>query len=1061
VPTVLRDQLQVSLGDGYALERELGGGGMSLTYVATEHALARRVVVKMLSPELAAGVSVERFRREILLAAKLQHPHVVPVLSTGVANGLPWFTMPYVEGESLRIRLSRGPLRIGEVIGILRDVARALAFAHSHGVVHRDIKPDNVLLSQGSATVTDFGIAKAISAARTDAPGGTLTVAGTSLGTPAYMSPEQCAGDPGIDHRSDIYAFGAMAYELLGGRPPFQGSSPAKILGAHLGETPKDIRELRADTPPLMADLVMQCLAKDPDARPQQATDLVRVLDSVTSSGTAATAPSVLAGRMPVGRAVALWGASTALVALTAWAATVVIGLPDWVIPGSLGVMLAGLPVIVFTAWVQRTTHKMFTATPTFTPGGTPSMQGTLATLAVKASPHVSWRRTWMGGAVAVGGFVILVVGFMVLRALGIGPAGSLIGAGKLSADEQLIITDFRGPAGDSTLGVTVTEALRADLAQSSALKLVPRLTVIQTLRLMQRPEDASIDFGLAREIASREGIKAVLDGNVVSLGGRYVVSTRLVSAQSGEELASFSQEAASQNDLIPAISRLGKQLRAKVGESLKSVREASALERVTTGSMEALRKYAAALAMLEQTSDYTRVIPLLEQAVAIDSTFAMAWRRLAAHLSTVGEQERARAAVTQAYRYRDRLSEVEKQLTIASYFGYGPKVDEERALEAYDAVLALDPQNLIALNNASLILANRREYAKVADYRLRAAAQDKNNVNPITWGNAIGGLITAGRIDAADSLLRVWLQRMPDNPSALLYTARMAYQRGDYDAAERIYTEIRPRLASSRTTTDNFLGDMATLATLRGRVGDAAKYRAEQRTRQAERGRRMATLRMGMDSVMVSAVVLDNAAGARAVLHRAIERMPIDSLPLVEQPAGELVTLAAYAGDADLARRFHAVSQRVWEDYGNSVDRPAWEAFEEGQVAFAEGRFADALAKYDESDRRLLPCTECLAASRFLANNRLQRADSAIAAGEAFLAVKRSGRVGNDATFQPAIRQRLGELYEAKGNLQKAIEHYTVFVTLWKNADAELQPRVKDVQARIERLRAEIGKGK
>src|SRR5262245_8614799 len=160
---------------------------MSRTYVALERSLSRRVVVKVLSPELAASVSVDRFRREILLAAQMQHPHVVPVLSTGDAGGLPWFTMPFVDGESLRARLARGPLTIGESISVLRDVAKALVFAHSRGVVHRDIKPDNVLLSQGSATVTDFGIAKAISAARTDGASETLTQAGVSIGTPAYM----------------------------------------------------------------------------------------------------------------------------------------------------------------------------------------------------------------------------------------------------------------------------------------------------------------------------------------------------------------------------------------------------------------------------------------------------------------------------------------------------------------------------------------------------------------------------------------------------------------------------------------------------------------------------------------------------------------------------------------------------------------------------------------------------------------------------------------------------------------------------------------------------------
>ena len=207
--TSLHDSLQVALSSAYTLERELGGGGMSRVFVAEERALARRVVVKVLSPDLAAGVSAERFKREILLTARLQHPHIVPVLSTGEMNGLPFYTMPFVEGESLRVSLVRtGAMPVVDTVRIVRDVARALDFAHGHGVVHRDIKPENILLAGDSATVTDFGISKALDAARTPGHSGTLTELGFAVGTPQYMAPEQISADPDVDHRADLYSLG-------------------------------------------------------------------------------------------------------------------------------------------------------------------------------------------------------------------------------------------------------------------------------------------------------------------------------------------------------------------------------------------------------------------------------------------------------------------------------------------------------------------------------------------------------------------------------------------------------------------------------------------------------------------------------------------------------------------------------------------------------------------------------------------------------------------------------------------------------------------------------------
>lgn len=279
----IRDDLQAALGAAMTLGRELGGGGMSRVFLARDTTLGRDVVVKVLSPELAQELSTERFGREIALAAALQHANLVPVLSAGVTgDGLPYYLMPFIEGASLRDLLKDGrPLPISDVLLVLNDACRALTYAHARGVVHRDIKPDNVMLSGGAALVTDFGIAKAMSSSRSAAtaqPTDSLTRMGTSLGTPAYMAPEQGAGDPDTDHRADLYALGAMAYELLTGQPPFGSRPPHAQLVAHLSEAPVPVTERRPDVPEPLARVVMWCLEKDPAQRPQQAADLQELL---------------------------------------------------------------------------------------------------------------------------------------------------------------------------------------------------------------------------------------------------------------------------------------------------------------------------------------------------------------------------------------------------------------------------------------------------------------------------------------------------------------------------------------------------------------------------------------------------------------------------------------------------------------------------------------------------------------------------------------------------------------------------------------------------------------
>src|SRR5438034_479615 len=458
---------------------------MSRVFLAQEVRLGRQVVVKVLPPELAAGVSAERFEREIRLAAALQHPHIVPLLTAGSQGDLLYYVMPHIAGESLRARIAHErELPVGDTVRILRDVCDALAYAHGHGIVHRDVKPDNVLLSGKHALVTDLGVAKAVS---NSSGAATLTSLGMALGTPAYMAPEQAAGDPNVDHRADLYAVGALGYELLAGRPPFSGMSPQGMLAAQVTATPDPVTQHRATVPPALAALIMRCLAKHPADRPQSAEEVVGQLEAMAT---------------PTG-----------------------------------GITPQQAEISSGTAAAIRRAHPVRVAT---------------------------------------------LFGFAAL--------------GVLTLASRLVLADFENRTPDSTLGPSLTEALRVDLTQSPVVRLLDAARIGAALGRMGRAAGTPLDLAAARDLAQREGAKAVVHGQIDRVGRGYVLSAELVSAADGAVLVALRENAKDDGAIIDAVDRLSGKLRERIGESLKTIRASEPLEQVTTGSLEALRKYSQAL---------------------------------------------------------------------------------------------------------------------------------------------------------------------------------------------------------------------------------------------------------------------------------------------------------------------------------------------------------------------------------------------------------------------------------------------------------------------------------
>ncbi|HTI63938.1 MAG TPA: protein kinase [Gemmatimonadaceae bacterium] len=1051
----LREQLQQTLSTSYTLERELGGGGMSRVFLATETALGRKVVVKVLSPELTAGVNLDRFKREIQVAANLQHPHIVPVLTTGQTDGLPYYTMPFVEGESVRARLTRGPLTITESVSILRDLARALAYAHERGVVHRDIKPDNVLVSGGSATVTDFGIAKAISASRTLAPGATLTQVGTSLGTPAYMAPEQAAADPSTDHRADIYAFGCMAYELLAGRPPFVEKTPQRLLAAHMGEPPQPIGALRPDAPPALSDLVMRCLAKDAAARPQSASDLVRVLESVSSSDSHGAMPSaLLATPGTLRRALGIYAAAVVIVAIVAKAAIVGIGLPDWVFPGSLVIMGLGLPVILFTAYVHHTARRALTATPTLTPGGSPAPQGTMATIALKASPHVSWRRTSLGGVYAFAGFVALVGTFMLLRAFGVGPVGSLLAAGKFSSREPVIIADFEVTNTDSALGAVVSDAVRAGLSQSTVISLVPVTRVASTLRLMQQSPIAPLSVRLAREVAQRQGVKAVIAGNVTGVSGGYIVALRLVSADSGLELASFRETGDGPRGLIDAADKLARELRGKIGESLRSVHDTPPLAEVTTSSLEALRKYSASTRANNIEGNAEKAVLLGREAVALDSTFASAWRALSIALGNLGAARSSRdSAMEHAYRFSDHLPEHERMRTVAAYYMSGPHADRTKAIAAYQALVQKYDGELA--NNIGSMLVSRRDYAGAESIYVRDIRQDSGS--GISWSNLIEAQIDQGKLKQAEATLAEARRRVPDNSTIRLRAPMLLYAEGRLDAAERDIDTVGAGWDAGARA--DLAWYKSGFAALRGRLTEAVRLRRESSIAMTGQGAPIPAVVDSLDLLWADAWFHGSSPAITERIDKSLAAYPMQRLAAADRPYFRAAQAYAIAGRPEKGRAILAEYQRNITDTARlRLQAPAYH-HALAEVALAEHKPLVALAEFRRSDvasdgYAAGECAPCAAFDLARAFDQADQPDSAIAMYERYLATPFWDKLGTiDAIALAGTHKRLGELYEARSDRQKAIAHYSQFVDLWKNADPDLQPRVAEVKRRIVRL--------
>jgi tetratricopeptide (TPR) repeat protein len=1010
------ERLKTALADRYAIERELGSGGMATVYLAQDLRHDRQVAVKVLNPELAATMGAERFLREIKTAANLTHPHILPLFDSGEADGFLFYVMPFVEGESLRSRLTKEKqLPVKDAVQITREIADALAYAHDKGVIHRDVKPANIMLEAGHAVLADFGVAHAVAEAKDER----ITRTGTSLGTPAYMSPEQATGEQDLDGRSDQYALGCVLFEMLAGHPPFTGAQVETVVRQHLTEDPPLVTRLRPTVAHEIEKVIHRALSKSPADRFRTTGKMAAALAFTTTPAQGVAGFSLR--ERPVWQIFAGWAVASLMVFATAITLTDGVGLPGWV-PTITGLICLGALPLVLVA-------------------------------ALEVHNQLTWRRV---GVVVAGAFALLgtgTTGYMGMRMMGIGPVGTLLSTGALEARDSIVLADFVTRPFDSTLAHAVTEAFWADLSQSPSVKLTDEAQVDEVLRLMERDPDALLDFETAREVARREGLKAVIRGEINTVGSTFDLSVRLVVAETGEELLSDHEPAADKDAIIPAIERLSRRLRERIGESLKTIGQTPPLRRLRTASLEALRFYTEGY-RANTRGDRQRCVTLTTNAIALDSLFGAAYRLRGVCAGTMeGHQSQRIADLRKAFELRERMTDFERASTDDVYFRRVTG-EIEKGIEALEAYRDLHPKSLrVPRNNLALGYSTLGQFAKAEEVISGAFADGRIPSSGIAWSNLVFFQLNQEKLEDAEETLRRWEEAGPASWLRFWRRFQLAFLRDDYEAAEGYVRRWREEYVGGlhQRRTGRRLGQ---LSLTRGKLDQAESYFRGVMEHSEEAGSVLDYHSAAEETAYAHLYVRNDAASAQETLDAALDRYPLESVEPLDRLYATFADAYARAGQpartkALLQELRDTIPQDMWwrSERRSSVAR--------GWMAVAEGRLEDARTEFLR-----LGGTHWMEIQRAFAlgqvYERMGQPDSAVANYRLFLDTPHAQRSDWDAFWLPFVHERLGQLFEEQGDPEKAAEHYGRFVDLWADADPDLQPRVQAARQALERLQAE-----
>ena len=713
----------------YRILEKLGAGGMGEVYLAEDIKLGRKVAIKILSEEYTTNKDrLHRFEQEAAAASNLNHPNILTIHEVGTDDGRHFIATEYIDGVTLRRKAAEAPLEIREILDIAIQIASALEEAHTAGIIHRDIKPDNVMVRRnGYVKVLDFGLAKlteSIDRSPLDPDAATRvlvhTDAGVVMGTSHYMSPEQARGKP-VDARSDIWSLGVVIYEMVTGRTPFSGETSTDVIVGITQKEPPPLARFAPHVPAELNWIVNKALRKDRDERYQTIKELLTDLRRLKQR-------------------------------------------------------------LEFEQELERSSTPDLVTKSTVSTVAAPTVQDRALTTAEKTVSHVS-SAEYIATGIKRHKIAAALIALIVIVAIGGGYYVYSHRVQPLTERDTVLLTDFVNTTGEPVFDGTLKQALAVQLGQTPFLTLFPDERVRETLRFMGRSPDDRITRDVGREICQRQGIKAMLAGSITRLGANYVITLEAINPRSGDPFASEQVETDSKEKVLVSLGTAASNLRKKLGESLSSIQKYDVkIEQATTSSLEALKAYA--MGDEERQKGRSREsLVFYKRATELDPNFAMAYARIGVHYYNYGQFETAKQFIQKSYDLRDRVSERERLYIAEKYYNYVTG-EVDQAVETLQTWSKLYPNDFVPHNNLSINYKLLGRYEDALKEALEASRLSPNNTSART--NVISNFLSLGRWDEAEQALAELRKINPEQPIVHGTAAFLGFIRGDQAAIDR-----------------------------------------------------------------------------------------------------------------------------------------------------------------------------------------------------------------------------------------------------------------------------------